>query len=118
MTALVFVAAPHDWMISIHAWLGMGALPDTPVVWYLARSTSAFYALLGGLFWVVSFDLEQHRQVLIYLGVAATLLGVSLTIIDWAEGLPVFWKVWEGPFVIVTGLAVWLLSRALPKPPR
>jgi hypothetical protein len=28
-----------------------------PVVGSLARSTSAFYAMLGGLFWIISFDL-------------------------------------------------------------
>lgn len=115
LTAIVFVAAPHEWMRSIHAWLGMGELPEAPVVWYLARSTSAFYALTGGLFWVVSFDLERHRRVLLYLGAAVALLGVALTIIDWAENLPLFWKIWEGPFVTVFGVTVWLLSRGLPR---
>ena len=115
LTALVFVAAPHEWMRSIHAWLGMGELPEAPVVWYLARSTSAFYALTGGLFWLVSFDLERHRRVLVYLGAAVTLLGIALTIIDWAEGLPLLWKIWEGPFVTVFGLIVFTLSRSLPR---
>jgi len=54
LLALIFVAAPHAWMDAIHAQMGMGQLPDAPVVGYLARSTSAFYALLGGLLWVVS----------------------------------------------------------------
>jgi len=88
-------------------------MPDTPVVWYLARSTSAFYALLGGLFWVVSFDPRRHRSVLIYLGAAVTLLGVALLVMDWWEGLPLLWKVWEGPFVIVFGLVLLFLSRAI-----
>jgi hypothetical protein len=113
LTALIFVAAPHSWMRDIHAWLGMGEMPDTPVVWYLARSTSAFYAMLGGLFWLVSFDPRHHRSVLIYLGVAVTLLGVALLVMDWWEGLPLFWKVWEGPFVIALGLAITSLSRAI-----
>lgn len=115
LTALVFVVAPREWMREIHLWLGMGEIPESPVVWYLARSTSAFYALTGGLFWVVSFDLERHREVLIYLGWAVTLLGVALTGIDWAEGLPLFWKIWEGPFVMAYGLVLLLMSRALPR---
>jgi len=115
LTALVFVVAPHEWMRSIHAWLGMGELPEAPVVWYLARSTSAFYALTGGLFWLVSFDLQRHRLVVIYLGTAVALLGIALTIIDWLEGLPLFWRIWEGPFVTAFGLAVLMLSRALPR---
>jgi hypothetical protein len=113
LLALIFVAAPNTWMDSIHSTLGMGQLPDKPVVGYLARSTSAFYALLGGLFWVVSFDLGRHRQVLIYLGVALTSFGVVLLAVDLSEGMPSFWTVWEGPFVIAFGLAVLLLSRGV-----
>jgi hypothetical protein len=113
LTALAFVVAPRSWMRSTHEWLGMGPMPDTPVVWYLARSTSAFYALLGGLFWVVSFDPRRHRSVLLYLGAAVTLLGVALLVTDWWEGLPLYWKVWEGPFVIVFGLALLLLVRVI-----
>lgn len=40
LLATIFVAAPRAWMRDIHAALGLGAFPDTPVVWYLARSTS------------------------------------------------------------------------------
>ena len=108
--ALIFVAAPYRWMDSIHSTLGMGQLPDTPVVGYLARSTSAFYALLGGLFWVISFDLDRHRRVLIYLGAAITSFGVVLLVVDWVGGMPFFWTIWEGPFVIVFGIVILSLS--------
>ncbi|MCP4200592.1 MAG: hypothetical protein GY769_01495 [bacterium] len=113
LTALVFVAAPHSWMISIHSSLGMGALPEAPVVWYLARSTSAFYALLGGLFWVVSFDLRRYRPIVTYLGGSVMLLGVVLLIVDWAEGLPRLWTAWEGPFVAAFGLTVLVLAKKI-----
>ncbi len=113
LLALIFVAAPRAWMDSIHSALGMGALPDAPVVGYLARSTSAFYALLGGLFWVISFDLARYREILIYLGAAITVLGVVLLAVDWAEGMPAFWTVWEGPFVVGFGLVISLLSRGI-----
>lgn len=111
LTALVFVAAPHAWMTSIHAQLGLGAMPDTPVVWYLARSTSAFYALLGGLFWLVSFDLKRHRAVLAYLGGALALFGVALFAVDLLEGLPAYWTWWEGPFVLTFGCTLAWLNR-------
>ncbi len=111
--ALVFVVAPYSWLDSIHSLLGMGQLPDKPVVVYLARSTSALYAILGGLFWTVSFDLERHRLVLRYLGAAITLFGAALLVIDWSEGLPFLWKVWEGPFLMAFGLAILFLSRTI-----
>ena len=116
LLALIFVAAPHAWMDSIHSALGMGQLPDEPVVGYLARSTSALYALIGGLLCVVSFDLGRHRRVLIYLGASLALFGLVLLIVDWSEGMPSFWTVWEGPFVIVSGLAIWFLSRGVGQP--
>jgi hypothetical protein len=111
--ALIFVAAPHSWMRPIHAWVGLGKMPDTPIVWYLARSTSAFYALTGGLFWVVSFDLPRFRPVLIYLSAGVIVLGVSLLILDRAEGLPRAWALWEGPFTIVIGAVMLVLSRRI-----
>ncbi len=113
LLALIFVLAPSAWMDSIHADLGLGPLPRDPVVDYLARSTSAFYALVGGLMWVVSFDLRRHRPVLIYLGCAIIALGATLLVVDWRAGLPLLWKVWEGPFVITFGVVVLLLSRAV-----
>ena len=111
--ALVFVAAPHAWMDSIHRDLGMGPLPDAPVVGYLARSTSALYALLGGLFWVLSFDLARHRKVLVYLGRVVPILGVILFAVDRAEGLPLFWQAWEGPALVVIGLVIFFLGRRI-----
>ncbi len=110
LLATIFVAAPHAWMSDIHADLGMGELPDAPVVWYLARSTSAFYAILGGLFWVVSFNPARYRPVLLYLGWAIVLLGLSLLVIDFIEGMPWFWRLWEGPVVLLYGVAVLVLS--------
>src|SRR2546422_10765302 len=47
--ALFPFVMPRSWMAVVHEWLGMGVLPDNPVVEYLARTTSALYGLLGGL---------------------------------------------------------------------
>ncbi len=109
--AVLFVAAPREWMRQIHEQLGMGTLPDAPVVWYLARSTSAFYAILGGLFLVLASDLDRHRRVITYIGVAITLFGLALGFIDHLERLPRLWAVWEGPFVALCGVAILLLNR-------
>ena len=60
LLALIFVPVPYSWMNGIHQYLGMGELSHQPVVGYLARSTSAFYAILGGLFLLISFDLPRY----------------------------------------------------------
>ena len=101
---------PYSWMNATHQFLGMGVLPDKPVVGYLARSTSAFYALFGGLFWVLSFNLVRYRPVLLYMGAATVALGLLLCGVDRVEGLPLFWRAVEGPIDTAFGLIIlWLL---------
>ena len=47
LLALVAVFMPYSWMDTIHQALGMGTLPAVPIVGYLARSLSLFYALMA-----------------------------------------------------------------------
>jgi|TARA_B100000749_G_C18332333_1_gene425517 hypothetical protein len=112
LLALVFVVAPRAWMEEIHTALGLGVFPDTPIVWYLARSTSAFYAMMGGLYWLASFDMGRQRLLLLFLGWWTVVLGVMLCGIDLWVGLPLSWTLSEGPVVILMGLALlYLISR-------
>ena len=108
--AIIAVFMPYSWMNAIHKWLGMGELPAEPIVGYLARSTSAFYALLGGLFWLTSFDLHRHRLVLCYLGIFVVIFGAALFIIDLLEGMPLHWSLTEGPFNVGFGVFILLLT--------
>lgn len=121
LLALVAVVIPYAWMDATHRWLGLGRLPSEPVVGYLARSVSAFYALLGGLLWVMSFDLPRHRTALCYLGIAFVIFGAALIGIDWAEGLPLFWRAGEGPWVMLIGAAIawpaFRITRSTGQPP-
>ena len=110
LVAIVAVVMPYSWMNTIHKWLGMGEFPTEPVMGYLARSTSAFYALLGGLFWVVSFDLHRHKLVLCYLGIVVVVFGATLFVIDLLEGMPVYWSFTEGPFNVGFGIVILALS--------
>ena len=104
---------PYSWMNTIHQGLGMGTLPNEPVVGYLARSASAFYAMMGGLLWVVSFDLRRHRPVIGYLGLATVLLGLMLLASDLLEGMPWWWSLAEGPFNIAFGTLILVLARGI-----
>jgi len=104
---------PYAWMNTIHQWLGMGQLPSEPIVGYLARSTSAFYALLGALLWVVSFDLVRHRLILRFLGVAIIVFGVMLLAVDFIEGMPLWWSLWEGPINMAFGTIILISSNRI-----
>ena len=76
--ALVAVFMPVSWMTATHRWLGLGEMPNAPVVEYLARSLSAFYALMGALCLVVAADLERYRPLVRFLGVAFALMSLVL----------------------------------------
>jgi hypothetical protein len=85
-------------------------LPSDPVVGYLARTLSLFYALLGGLLWFVSLDLQRYRPVLRYLAWGIMIFGVFVWRIDFVENLPAFWKHAEGPIVLCYGALLLVLT--------
>ena len=109
--ALIAVFMPISWMAATHRWLGLGEMPAGPVVEYLARSVSAFYALLGALWLVVAADLERYRPLAQLLGVALALMSLLLLGVDLATGLPWWWTASEGPGGIVLGALMFVLAR-------
>lgn len=112
--ALVAVVMPVSWMAATHRWLGLGELPSAPVVEYLARSISAFYAMFGALCLVVAADVQRYRPVAWFLGAAQVVMGIAFIGIDLAAGMPSWWTAWEGPSEIGIGALFMFLAR----PPR
>jgi len=108
--AIVAVFMPRAWMAACHEWLGLGPLPGGPIVEYLARSTSMFYAILGGVQWALSSDVRRYARAIMALGGATLVCGLILLTIDLRAGLPAWWIVAEGPFVMVLGLVNLVLA--------
>ena len=115
LAALYAVVQPTSWMAATHEWIGLGEFPSEPIVAYLARSLSAFYALVGGLLLLFSTDLVRYRTVIVYVSSAFALLGVALFFIDRSAGLPTAWRLWEGPFVLALGLVMTWLATSIPR---
>jgi len=112
MTALIPVVMPFSWMQAIHRWLEMGELPSEPIVGYLTRSLSLFYALHGALILFVSRDIPRSLPVIKFIGILGVAFGVILIFLDIAVGMPVYWTLCEGPFLIPLSIAIlWLASR-------
>jgi hypothetical protein len=111
LLALVAVFVPVSWMAATHRWLGLGEMPTAPVVEYLARSLSAFYALLGALCLVMASDLERYRPLVRFFGVAFALLGIVFTGVDLVAGMPWWWSASEGPGGVVFGALLFVLTR-------
>ena len=112
MTAIGAVVMPHEWMSVIHKALGMGDLPEMPIMGYLTRSLSAFYAMQGALLFYLTFDLRRSLHVVAFISKIGMVFGVAMMGIDFAVGMPWYWKWGEGPFIIVMfSVILWLVAR-------
>jgi hypothetical protein len=111
MLAAVPVFMPHEWMDLCHRRLGLGQLPEQPVIVYLTRSLSAMYVFHGGLLWLVAGDVRRYAPLVTYLAFAFMGFGAVSLWIDLRAGLPWFWLASEGPFSLLFGLAVLTLHR-------
>ena len=112
LLAAVGVVMPRTWLEWFHQYAGMGAAPEAPLLEYVVRSLSAFYALYGGLLWVISSDTRRHATVIAYSGAAAIAFGLALLAIDLRLQLPAAWTWLEGPGAIAYGVLVLLALRA------
>jgi hypothetical protein len=111
--ALVAVFMPFSWMIVTHRWLGLGEMPTAPVVEYLARSVSAFYAFFGATCLVLASDLERYRPMVRFFGVALALLGFVFMGVDLVTGMPWWWTAVEGPGAVPVGVLMYFLARPI-----
>jgi hypothetical protein len=110
--AVIPVVMPASWMAAVHAGLGMGALPNAPIVDYLARSLSAFYAMFGAVFVFVSLDLDRYRPLIRLLAWLLCGFSVVLLGVDIAAGMPWWWTVSEGPPGVLVSLWMVRLARS------
>ena len=109
--ALVPCVMPRNWMAVVHEWLGMGVLPDKPVVEYLARTTSALYGFLGGLYLVLATDVRRFARVITYSAVTTLLLSAVNTALCLRAGMPKWWM-WSDVIACwLFGLGILLLQR-------
>lgn len=112
LTALVPAVMPFAWMQEIHRSLGMGELPEGPIVGYLTRSLSAMYAMHGALLFFVSWNVRRFLPVVKCLAVLAVLFGMGMLVLDVMVGMPLSWVVGDGPFIVVLGgVMLWLAGR-------
>ncbi len=111
LLALIAVVMPWHWIAVAHKFVGLGAIPEAPIVGYLARSASALYALHGAMVLFVSFDVRRYERLIRFMAVAALVHGAVILGIDLGAGLPALWRYGEGPAFAATGVAVLWLQR-------
>lgn len=115
--AMPAIFLPLAWMNAIHGFLGLGELPDAPIVRYLARSLSTFYAMFSVTTLLIASDIRRYRALVKLWGLLVTVAGFVLLGIDLNAGMPTSWTLSEGPPAVAVGLAVLWLSRHIAQGP-
>jgi hypothetical protein len=82
-----------------------------PVVDYLARDLSAFYALVGALLLVMAYDLERYRPLVRFFALAFIVLSILFMGVDLAAGMQWWWTASEGPGGVIFGALLVYLAR-------
>lgn len=111
--AFLAMVMPTAWMAATADWLGVGPLPRTPLTEYLTRSLSLLYGVFGALHLYIARDVVRHLDLIVVFGWLTVLVGVVLTVVDFAAGMPPMWSWTEGPPTVLVGAAyIWLARRA------
>ena len=100
-------------MDEMHRAMGMGAIPDAPLVSYLTRTVSGLYFLRGVLVLLCSTDVVRYLPVVRLLGWGNLAFGVFVLVLDLRLGMPAFWTWTEGPSVIAIGSVMVILATAV-----
>lgn len=113
LCALPAVVMPTAWMAGIHQGLGMGTLPQGPLVEYLTRSLSLLYAAWAPVLFVLAGDLQRYLPLVKIVNAVRLVFGVALLLLDVRVGMPLVWTWSEGPIVIVLSVVGLLLVGAV-----
>ena len=109
--AFIAVVMPRSWMEISHAWLGMGVMPDGPLIMFMIRQASYTYGMHGVSLLVLASDVVRFRALVILNGIAYLLAGPVFFWIDYTSGVPWWWTVVDTLGCGFTGAAILLLDR-------
>jgi hypothetical protein len=104
--AVFALVMPRGWMVEAHRWMGLGDFPADPMAEYLARALSGFYAMMGGLLWLVSRRPRRYAAVITYIAVAWTVLALTVLSLAPRMGMPVGLVGGDTACVLVFSIAV------------
>lgn len=108
--ALVAVVMPRSWMEVSHSWLGMGVMPDGPLIMFMIRQASYTYGMHGLSLWILSSDVIRFRPLIIFNGIAFLLAGPVFFVIDYTTGMPWYWTVMDSAGCGFFGAAILALA--------
>ena len=112
MLAIVAVVMPHSWMAFVHEWLGMGPLPDEPIVDYLARYASGFAVFYGAVCFALATDVHRYARLITLQAILIIVLSAIGAVLGWRAGMPAWWMAADvGSCWFACGAMLWLQRR-------
>jgi hypothetical protein len=123
-TAVMFLCAapavvmPKSMMDYFAELYGLDALPDVPLMGYLARHMSALYAMMGASYWYLSTDVPRYLPILRFSVPLSLALGITIVLIDLAVAMPPLWTAGEALSMFSWTAAFWCLVRRVQSGPR
>jgi hypothetical protein len=111
LLAALAVLLPFPRMDSVHSWLGLGRLPDVPIIHYLTRSLSALYAFHGAIMWGLTWNVQRYGPLIRLLAWGDIVFGMAMFVIDLTAEMPWFWTAAEGPSLVAFGILILWLQR-------
>ena len=93
-----------------HTWLGMGEMPNGPIIMFMIRQASYTYGMHGISLWVIASNVERFRLLVILNGFAYLIAAPVFFLIDHTSGMPLWWTLGDAFGCGGFGAALLLLS--------
>ena len=115
LLAVVAFVMPLSWMAAVHRWLGMGLLPERPIVDYLARYASAFSVFYGVMLLVLATDVRRYARLITLQAIMIMAFSGLGAIFGIRAGMPAWWIINDvASCWLFCGAMLWLQKRITP----
>lgn len=114
--SFISVVMPRAWMETSHTWLGLGEMPDGPIIMFMIRQASYVYGMHGVSLWILASDVNRFRRIIVFNGITFLLAGPVFFLIDYHSGMPWFWTIPDAIACGSFGGAVLWLNRSGTRP--
>ncbi|HET6669900.1 MAG TPA: hypothetical protein VFH15_06670 [Pyrinomonadaceae bacterium] len=108
--AFISVVMPRSWMEASHSWLGLGAMPEGPIIMFMIRQASYAYGMHGVSLWLMATDVRRYQPLIVFNAISFLIAGVVFSLIDYIEGMPLWWTIVDGFGCASFGAAVLILN--------
>ena len=108
--AFISVVMPRAWMESAHIWLGLGVMPEGPILMFMIRQASYAYGMHGVSLWLLATDVRRYQPLIVFNAISFLLASVVFSLIDYTTGMPFWWTIVDGVGCASFGAAVLILN--------